>query len=129
MPMRTWSHLAQLFGIEPRRQRRRTDQVAEHHRQLPALGRRLRLPLSAGWRCRGRRNVILGGAQRPNGSDQPFAVPHRHPKLFEVGVGQLGQDLMVDVVLAEYRCVLFEAELPQPLGDIHRRLPRQRVAG
>ncbi len=30
-------HLAQLFEVEPRRQRRRADQVAEHHRQLPAL--------------------------------------------------------------------------------------------
>ena len=30
--------LAQILGIEARRQRRRTDQVAEHHRQLPPLG-------------------------------------------------------------------------------------------
>ena len=30
--------LAQILGIEARRQRRRTDQIAEHHRQLPPLG-------------------------------------------------------------------------------------------
>ncbi len=36
--------LAQILGIEPRRQRRRADQVAEHHRQLPALG-------IGSWRC------------------------------------------------------------------------------
>ena len=30
--------LAQILGIEPRRQRGRADQVAEHHRQLPAFG-------------------------------------------------------------------------------------------
>ena len=30
----------QFFGIEPRRQCRRTDQVGKHHRQLPALCRR-----------------------------------------------------------------------------------------
>jgi hypothetical protein len=35
-------HLAQFFRIESRRQRRRADQVAEHHRQLPPLGRRRR---------------------------------------------------------------------------------------
>src|SRR4029077_2049072 len=29
--------LAQILGIEARRQRRRTDQIAEHHRQLPPL--------------------------------------------------------------------------------------------
>ena len=27
-------HLAQILGIEPRRERRRADQVAEHHREL-----------------------------------------------------------------------------------------------
>jgi hypothetical protein len=30
--------LAQILGIEPRRECRRADQIAEHHRQLPALG-------------------------------------------------------------------------------------------
>ena len=31
--------LAQFLGVEPRRQRRRADEIAEHHRQLPpALG-------------------------------------------------------------------------------------------
>ncbi len=29
--------LAQILGIEPRGQRRRADQIAEHHGQLPAL--------------------------------------------------------------------------------------------
>ena len=31
-------HLAQILGIEPCRERGRTDQIAEHHRQLPTLG-------------------------------------------------------------------------------------------
>src|SRR4051794_7399804 len=31
-------HLAQVFGIEARGERRRADQVAEHHRQLSPLG-------------------------------------------------------------------------------------------
>jgi hypothetical protein len=30
--------LAQILGVEPRRQRRRADQIAEHHRQLPPFG-------------------------------------------------------------------------------------------
>jgi hypothetical protein len=29
---------AQILGIKPRGQRRRADQIAEHHRQLPAFG-------------------------------------------------------------------------------------------
>ncbi len=31
-------HLAQIFRIEPGRQRGRADQITEHHRQLAALG-------------------------------------------------------------------------------------------
>ena len=30
--------LAQILGIEPRGERGRADQIAEHHRQLPAFG-------------------------------------------------------------------------------------------
>ena len=30
--------LTQILGIEARRQRRRANQIAEHHRQLPPLG-------------------------------------------------------------------------------------------
>ena len=54
--------LAQILGIEARRQRRRADQIAEHYGQLPALGiggsRRIRgaapsLRRWAPWRERG----------------------------------------------------------------------------
>ena len=48
-------HLAQVLGIEPRRQRRRADQVAEHHGELAPLG--LRRP--RGWG--------LGSCRRGNG--------------------------------------------------------------
>ena len=54
--------LAQILGIEPRRERGRPDQIAEHHRQLPAL--RLRpppfpLPASGGGLGRGARRAAL----------------------------------------------------------------------
>jgi hypothetical protein len=35
---------------------------------------------------------------------------------------QAPENLEVDIVLAERRLVLFEAELPQPASDIHARL-------
>ena len=88
-------HRPQILRVEPRRQRRRADQIAEQHRQLPPLG--LGLMLTGRWRRCG----LLGGAQPRNGAEQPFAVPHRDAELLEVGVGQLGQDLTVDLVLAE----------------------------
>jgi hypothetical protein len=99
--------LAHVLGVEPRRQWRRADEVAEQHCQLPPLG--IRLTLRCTWRSRGRRGARLGIAQRRNSFEQPFAVPHRHAELLEVGVGQLGQYLMVDLVLAEYWLVLLEA--------------------
>jgi hypothetical protein len=49
-------YLAELFGIEPRRHRRRADQVGEHHRQLPALRPRA----GRGVRCRGDRGGAPG---------------------------------------------------------------------
>jgi hypothetical protein len=47
--------LAQILGIEARRQRRRADQVAEHHRQLPPLR------LGGGVRRRRSRHVLRRG--------------------------------------------------------------------
>ena len=45
--------LAQILRVKPRRQRRRADQIAEHHRQLPAFGVDCRR--GGGSRCRARR--------------------------------------------------------------------------
>jgi hypothetical protein len=47
-------------------------------------------------------------------------MSHRQAELFEVGVAQLGQDLVVDRAVAEDRLVLFEAQAPQPGRHIHR---------
>jgi len=51
-------------------------------------------------------------------------VPERHTKLFEVDVGQLRQDIGVDFTRAKERLVLSEAEIPEPIPDIHGRAPR-----
>src|SRR5215467_12233112 len=58
--------LAQVLGVEPRRQGRRADEVAEHHGQLPPLGGVLRLRTG---RCGGRRRC-LGGGQIGDGSEE-----------------------------------------------------------
>jgi hypothetical protein len=79
--------LAQILGIEARGERSRADQVAEHHRQLTALGIRPhpclpckrrregeRAPAVArdrqGWRRR-----HIDRAERGNGVEQPSAMP------------------------------------------------------
>ena len=44
--------LAQILRVKPRRQRRRADQVAEHHRQLSAFGVDWRRRGGSGFRAR-----------------------------------------------------------------------------
>jgi hypothetical protein len=114
-------HLAQLFGIEPRRQRRRADQVAEHQRQLSAFRRRAR----RGLRCRSRPR-----AQAGNGLQDLAAMTDRGDAEFlQIVGGQARQQFGSDVVLLEGDRVLLEAKRPQPPCDIHCRLPRQLIAG
>ena len=115
--------LAQFLGVEPGRQGRRADEIAEHHRQLPPLGGVLRLRTG---RCGGRRRC-LGGGQTGDGSEETLAVPERHTKLLEMNVGQLRQDIGVDFTRAKERLVLSETETSEPTPDIHRRAPRART--
>jgi hypothetical protein len=74
---------AQILGIEPCRQGRRADEIAEHHRHLPPLGGVGRLRTG---RCGGRRER-LGGGQTRDGSEEALAVPERHAELLEIDVG------------------------------------------
>ena len=115
--------LAQFLGVEPRRQGRRADEIAEHHRQLPPLGGVLRLRTGR----RGGRRQCLGGGQTGDGSEETLAVPERHAKLLEVDFGQLRQDIGVDFTRAKERLVLSEAETSEPTPDIHGRTPRART--
>ena len=63
--------LAQIFRIEPRRERGRADEVAEHHRQLAALGLGPRPSLP-----RLRRRGRLLGTERGNGVEHPPPMPN-----------------------------------------------------
>jgi CHASE2 domain-containing sensor protein len=63
--------LAQILGIEARGQRRRTNQIAEHHRQLAALG------FAGGDGDRGGRQWRFGRAERGDGVEQSAAMADR----------------------------------------------------
>ena len=111
--------LAQILGIEPRGERRRADQIAEHHRQLP--------PLSAlGARRDGRR---LGrGAQGGDRLDQSAPVPHRRDADFlQVVRGQARQHLPIDLIVAERRLVALQPQTFQPRRYFH--VPVLRAEG
>ena len=100
--------LAHVLGIEPGRQRGRADQVAEHHRELPALG--------IGWcrcvgGCRRERRRALGAEAAMAASSLRRWPSEVTPRPIRSSAVSVGQDLGVDVVVAEYQPVLLESEL------------------
>ena len=112
--------LAQILRVKPRRQRRRADEIAKHHRQLPALG--------LGW-CRG--ITVCDGhgssgclsAEPGDGVEQsPAVADQADAEILQVLGRQARQYPLVDLVRVERRLVLLEPEIPQPFCDIHRPL-------
>jgi hypothetical protein len=59
---------------------------------------------------------------------QTLAMAQKHTKLLEIGIGQIGQDLCVDRVVAKRRSVLRQIQLLQPSNDVHA-VPRRLVPG
>jgi hypothetical protein len=107
--------LAHVFRVEPGRQRRRADEIAEHDRELAALCRHLA-------RHDGRPNVRRRGSEVPDRFEQAFAVTERDAELLEVALGQLRQHLGVDFALAERGLILTQAKASQPTSEIHHRV-------
>ena len=108
--------LAQILGIVARRQRRRANKIAEHHRQLAPLR------LARDWRSRSRCRWCFGGAERADSIEQPAAMADGcDPKLAQILRRQPAQVLSVDVVVAERGRILFQPEAAQPSGHIHSR--------
>ena len=78
--------LAQILGIEPRRECRRADQIAEHHRQLAAFGIGGRRHIA---RCRRHRRSGMGCTlgQYGDSIQQATAMPDRRNPEFAQIVG------------------------------------------
>ena len=107
--------IAPVLGIELRREARRADEVAEHHRDRTALGV---LAGRRGWR-RGLRRWWFGG-QRRGRREQLAPMPQRSDADFlQVRVGERRRESEVDVVVGERLGVLPEIEPLQPIGDAH----------
>jgi hypothetical protein len=97
--------LAQVLRIEALRQRRRADQVAEHHGQLAPLSL---CPHPSLPRKRGR---VREGAQHSDSVEQAAAMSaQHHAKVLEIVRGELGQRLPVNLVLAKRRLVALKTE-------------------
>jgi hypothetical protein len=120
------NHRAQVFRVEPSRQRRRADQITEHHRQLPPLGlagpdARILLwlyQLSRRDRRAGAREVR---SQRGDRGQQLAPMTHEiDAQILQVISRQLAQDLGIDGVIVKCRGVLFEPQPSQPIRDLDR---------
>ena len=114
--------LAQILGIEPRRECRRADQIAEHHRQLPAFG--LARQRGDGSRCTAQRRLgQVTRRLRPQGRDrgqQLAAMADRGYADADQVVGrQLRQHFAIDIVVAECRRVLLKPQPAQPRRYVH----------
>ncbi len=102
-------HIAQVLGIEFPRQLGRSDQIAEHHRDLPALCIRGRPRLER--TCRQRLidwSFLFGGSGMEPGDcfEQFLAMPEEHAEALEVGLRQLRQHLEIDGVFIKNRRIL-----------------------
>ena len=66
-------------------------------------------------RCSARRTRL----QRRDRLDQALAGPERDAEPLEIGFGQVGQDVPIDIVFAKPGFVLAEANAMKPLADRH----------
>ena len=100
--------LTQILWVKPGRECGRADEIAEHHRQLPAFG--------IGWsRCISGRRRRGGGrhrsAERGNGIEQLAPVADRYnADLLEILRCQLRQHLPIDLVVAKQRFIALQAQ-------------------
>ena len=67
----------------------------------------------------GRRLHRRVGGERGDRAQHPLAVAEQHAELFEVDLGQLGQNLRVDRVFAKDRFILRQVETAQPRRNVH----------
>src|SRR6516225_2248197 len=108
--------ISQILRVKTSGERRRAHEIAEHHRQLTALGH-------------GSDTVRLGrrikvAAQRGDSREQLAAVPDEaYAKFPEIVGSQLRQYRDIDRVVTKRLIVLLHSEAVEPGCDVHARLP------
>jgi hypothetical protein len=108
---------AQILGVEPGGELGRAGQVAEQHGELAPfrVGRNGRR-----WHRRKGRRLL---SERGDRVEHAAAMAdQRDAEVPQILAGQARQYTGVDRVVAERRSVLFEAEIAQPITDIHRAI-------
>jgi hypothetical protein len=110
-------NLAQILRVKPRREFGRADEIAEHHRQLPAFGLGRRRGIAG---CRHHCSGGRRGAERSNCGEELAAMADRgHADADQVVGRQLRQHFVIDIIVAECTRVLFEPQPAQPRHYVH----------
>ncbi len=102
----------QILGVEPRRQRRRAHEIAEHHRELTALGGILWPSLG---RVSGSRRGWGDAREPPDRTQHLAAIAEHDAEVFRILVRQVSKDGQINAVLGKALPVLGQAERCQPL--------------
>ena len=100
--------LAQILGVHSRGECRRSDEVREHHRDLPALGS---VPRQTGGI---RRNSDLVCLKVSNRTQHFAAIAENDAQFLQVVVSQVREDLEINAVFGKALRVLGHAELFEP---------------
>src|ERR1700690_3589740 len=116
--------LLHVLGVEPGRERGRTNEVAEHDRELAALGvvqRAQRGRSRCG--CGTYRNALLNGFEIGNRAQQLPAMAEQDAQLLQILIRQIGEDAEIDSVLTKRPCVLLQTDPAEPIIDVQVQSP------
>ena len=122
--------LAQVLRVHAGGERRRADQVREHHRDLAALGGVLEADAVDCRRCRRVARLAFASARSAAMASSSLRRCPRAPtpSSFRSSAVRLGRTVLVNLVLAECRLIPFEAKAPQPNPDVHVASPNSAGA-
>ena len=135
--------VAPFLGVELGSNAGRADEIAEHDREIAALsggfsrwgerrrrhrGRdRRRNDGRCGRGCRHRRGCSVQCGDRPQ--NLAPVTERGNADLFQILIGQIGEDREIDIILGETRRVLAKPEISQPLFDRPHCNPHPLNAG
>ena len=111
--------LAHVLGVEPRRERGRANEVAEHDRELTALGGVQQA--RRGWSrcgCGTCRCALLNSFEIGNRAQQLTAMAEQDAQLLQILIRQIGEDAEIDPVLAKRLRVLIQTDPAEPTIDV-----------
>jgi hypothetical protein len=120
MPMIGTDDVPKILRIKPRRECRRSDEVAEHHRELATLGDILWswVGHASGSRPR-RRNATTSG----DGSQHLATIAEHNTKVLQILVCQISEDREINAVFDKTLSVFNHPKRCQPLRDCEHDSP------